>query len=39
MIKVMFDYLLCCPKVDEVPKPLDPPPKGVPKELLNILLC
>lgn len=32
-------HLLCCPKVDEVPKPPVPPPKGVPNDLLNILPC
>lgn len=36
---VVPNPVFCCPKVDEEPKPLDPPPKGVPKELLNILLC
>lgn len=31
--------LLCCPNVDEVPNAPVPPPKGAPKDLLNILHC
>lgn len=31
--------LLCCPNVEEVPNPPVPPPKGAPKDLLNILHC